>query len=234
MPTGSLPFILQQVQAIKWEPGATSCIVTYRDSSGVGARTKKVSLAVMEEIRSNFKRFLVCATTCSVHAGYKNKAVADCIKRWDRQIAGRSDTHYLLDKRGAYRWLDMSRFTFAMSTPRNGSSNPLCTLYYSAGDGGTFDPAILDASCPGFTEFCKILCVDSGLNNTEVFQYLGDLPRIFSYEVLEANAQNFAVQLRACAPLGLPMAEMLGVLKSSVSAETAASLPLPDLSMGVT
>lgn len=222
-----LPFTLQQVLAIKW--AEDSCIVSY-DADGK-TRTKKVSLPDMEEIRSDFKHFLICATKCVEYEGHKRKAVAARIKWWDKLLNGRSAAAHILARGNVHPWESISNFTFGIGKAAQPKDRPYCSMSFGNGSAGTFDCALLDANCPGFTEFCTILCVENTFDSREVFSFLSELPQRFSYECLEAEVQHFAIQLRACAPLGMSLDAMLGVLVSSVDTKTAAAADLPELAV---
>jgi hypothetical protein len=231
----TLPFWMENIEAVTWEPGEEWCAIKYFNPRSGKNHTRKVWLDEMESMRPNFRRFLACAVALSEHTPKRHQRTARQIRKWHEELQGRStESSYLLYGYGMWKWSDLASVKLSQwrEDPLSGKRIRYLHLGAAAGYDASMDYTLMEANCPGFTAISDVLCEHQQASHLEIFRMTCQMLQRFTNEVLEANAASFLGQVRTCAAVTMPLASILDLLSGSVDSRSTSEITFPQLDMG--
>lgn len=214
--------------------------MTYCVSPTWVVQTKRVSLEAMDAVCQGFRKLVACAYVYSHPSTTAHRNTAERIHQWVRSLKGANPQGYLLERDSVRAWKEASilvqKFTVGMTTKdHNGYTKevaPFCSVYWSARSAREIDHRALDANCPGFSEWCEIMCVGHGMAGVDVFRLLSTIPQSLSYDVVRTNVKLLSDSLRACLSMEVPADQIIADFVKSARLGGDSQEALPEL--GVT
>jgi hypothetical protein len=242
--TNKLPFTIPDIHAIKWAPGEPACIVTYFVMTQAGTkvrRVKKTTIAQMESIQPSFRRLHACAAELHNKVRKPSALIAYDIRRWHKELMRRDPSNFLIKHQHIWAWNGVVSFQLGARKPSEKNPyvtdpRPFLRMAWENGASAYFEYPLIEANCPGFVDWCKVLCDENGVDGVEAFAarraFVEDLP----YEVLVANKAAFTNQLRSVMAMGPSVGEAVSLMRASAreAPDTASVETLPGLSSELT
>jgi hypothetical protein len=252
--TSTLPFKIDNIHSLKWEPGDDACVITYKDSVGGKKHICKVKLTETDLIYPNFNRFLACAVACWGTSDKRHRRSAIQLVKWVNTLRGLSNLRNTLNPPSDDGYVLIHNEVWQSSVARDfqmglikqtvdvlGPTPSVTMVQYCAVDTGqgmtmarTLSYKLLEANCPGFIAWCTILCSGRQVNHADAFKMLCQLSVLLPHQVLAQNLEHFSSQLKTCVSMAMAPDDMLSLLVSSVHNKESAKIELPELSMETT
>jgi hypothetical protein len=237
-----LPFTLDTVTSIRPDASPNHCRVTYLpdgEPSQGGKKTMRVAFDDMEQFCHTFERCLRVAVILADELHGRGNTIRDMIRMWSHQRPQSHARHHniLRSPVRSTSWIKPCDFAFGFqaATDVYGMKQepvPVCVAVWKDDNDDKNvlrDYRILDANFPGFSDLCKVICIENSLSGDQAFEILGMLGDALPFAELKEKTGVFKEMLRAYVPIGMTPAEIGASILSNLA--EPAGRALPDLNL---